>query len=214
MRYVAVFGVIILIILLVMGSVTTDTDEDYTKIVEVILGIHKVGVAEESVEVRYGHPPNLGHQCGNFTATVRAINGTSLFTFDVWDPRYQFDEYGIRSVLERHEQMEDPDLEKVYGDMGETVDIDLPLLIPYNRDIQTIDLVDKCSGNLLISVNVSPALDRFQNRFPRDPDMMAGTQCTLPVTAPVSGKQSPIPIAVCVLAVIVVIILFHRVRRE
>jgi hypothetical protein len=214
MRYIAVFGVIILILLLVMGSVTTDTDDDRTKIVEIILGIHKVGVAEESIEVRYGHPPNLGHQCGNFTATVRALNGSSLFTYDVWDPRYQFDEYGIRNELERHEQMEDPELEKAYRDLGETVDIDLPLLIPYNPDIRTVDLVDKCSGNLLISVNISPAMDKFRARFPRDPDMMTGTRFTTPVTVPVSGKQSPIPIAACVLAVIVVIILFHRVRRE
>ena len=213
MRYIGLFGVIILIILLVMGSVTTDTDEDHTKIVEITLGMHKVGVVEESVEVRYGHPPNLGHQCGNFTATVRAINGTSLFTFDVWDPRYQFDEYGVRSVLERHEQKVDPDLEKASLDLGETVDVDLSLLIPYNPDIRTVDLVDKYSGNLLISVNVSPAIERFRNRFPRDPDVMAETRSILPGTAPVSGEQSATPIVGSVLAVILVIILIHRVRR-
>ncbi len=214
MRYIAAFGVIILIFLLVMGSVTTGSDDDYTKIIALELGIHKNGVALESVEIKYGHPPNLGLQNGNFTAILRALNGTSLFTFDVWDPRYQLDEYGIRNELERHEQMEDPDLEKVYRDMGETVDIDLPLLIPYHGDIRAVDLVDKCSGNLLISVNISPAMDTFRNRFPRDPDMIAETRSMPPSTGPGSGKQSPIPIAGSVLAVILVIILFHRLRRD
>ena len=37
-----------------------------------------------------GMPPNLGYQQGNFTAMVRARNGTLLFTFDVWDPRTEF----------------------------------------------------------------------------------------------------------------------------
>ncbi|PKL70228.1 MAG: hypothetical protein CVV30_02385 [Methanomicrobiales archaeon HGW-Methanomicrobiales-1] len=213
MRYIAVFGVIILILLLVMGSVTTDTDEDHAKIIALELGIHKNGVALESVEIKYGHPPNLGLQNGNFTAILRALDGTSLFTFDVWDPRYQVDEYGIRDELELHEQMEDPDLEKVYRDMGETSDIDLYLFIPYCRDIQTVDLVDRSSGNLLISVNISPARDTFRNRFPRDPDMMAETRSTPPVTGPVTGKQSPMPIAASILAVILTIILFYRVRR-
>ncbi|MHB8164673.1 MAG: hypothetical protein ACYDDV_10110 [Methanoregula sp.] len=213
MRYIAVFGIIILILLLVMGSVITDTDEDHTKIVALELGIHKNGVVLESVAIKYGHPPNLGLQNGNFTATVWAYNGTPLFTFDVWDPRYQVEEYGLRNELERHEQMEDPDLEKVYRDMGETVDIDLPLLIPYHRDIRTVDLVDRNSAALLISVNISPARDTFRNRFPRDPDMIAETRSTLPGTEPGSGKQSAIPIAASVLAVILTIILVHRVRR-
>ncbi len=213
MKRIAVFGAIILFFLLIVGSVVIDTHDDQTKIISIVLGMHGNSIIEKSVEVRYGHPPNLGHQCGNFTATVRAINGTSLFTFDVWDPRYQFDEYGIRSVLERREQMVDPDLKKPKRDMGETVDIDLPLLIPYNPDIRTVDLVDKCSGSLLISVNVSPAIEKFRNRFPRDPDVMAETRPILQGTAPVPGKQSATPVVGSILAVILAIILIYQIRR-
>lgn len=211
MRYIAVFGAIILVFLLVIGSVAPDTDDDQTKIIKIVLGMHGDCVVEKSVEVRYGHPPNLGLQNGNLTVMVRAPNGTSLFSFDVWDPRYQCDTYGIRNELEQHGHM-DPDVEKVYSDMGEKTIIDLPLLIPYHRDIQTIDLVDRNSGSLLISVNISPAIDSFEKRFPRDCDMMAGRQSMPPGTIPASGKQSPIPITVSFLAVILVIFLFHRIR--
>ena len=213
MRYVAVFSAIVLILLLVMGSVTPATEEDHAKIIMIVLGVHKNSVVEESVEVRYGHPPNLGHQHGNFTATVLARNGTPLFTFDVWDPRYQLDEYGLWNVLEQYEQAENQIIEQVYRDQGETTDIDLPLIIPYNRDIQTVDLVDKNSGYLLVSVNISPAMDAFRNRFPRDPDMIANTPPVLPASQPVPGQQNGILIAGSVLAVILLALLFRLIRK-
>lgn len=211
MKHIAVFGAIILIYLLVIGSVAPDTDDDQTKIIKIVLGMHRDSVTEKSVEVRYGHPPNLGLQNGNITVIVRAGNGTPLFSFDVWDPRYQFDTYGLKNELEQHGHI-DPDVQKIYRDRGEKTVIDLPLLIPYHRDIRTIDLVDRNSGSLLISVNVSPAIDTFGKRFPRDYDMTAGRQSMATGTIPTSGKQSPIPITGIVLAVILVIHLFRRVR--
>jgi len=214
MRYVALFETIILITLLVMGSVIPDTDNDQTKIIFIELGIHKTGIDLESVEIHYGHPPNLGHQCGNFTATVRARNGTSIFSFDVWDPQFQIDEYGIRNELEQHELSEDPDLEQIYRDAGETADIDLPLIIPYQQDIQTVDLVDKESGSLLISVNISPAMDTFHSRFPRDPDMMENTPAVSLVTQVPPDNSGVFLMTGSILALMLMALLIHLLRRS
>ncbi|MDD1687524.1 hypothetical protein [Methanoregula sp.] len=174
MKPVILIGAVVLLFCLVTGSVTMSDDDDQEKIIWIILGIHKDGVALESVEIRYGHAPNLGYQNGNFTATILAPNGTHLFSFDVWDPRSQVEAYGFRNELERHEQMENSSLEQGYKDLGERDDIDLPLIIPYHQDIRTVSLAEKESGALLISVNVSPAVDTFRSRFPKDPDMIEG----------------------------------------
>lgn len=214
MRYIAVSGAIVLIFMLVMGSVTTDTYEDQTKIIVVVFGLHKDGVAEESVEVQYGHPPNLGHQNGNFIATVRANNGTPLFTFDVWDPRNQFDEYGLRNQLEQHELVEDKNLEKVYEDLGETDDIDLPLIIPYHRDIQTVDLIDRNSSSLMISVNISPAVNTFRNRFPKDPDMIANTKSVIHGTQSQADNQWIFLMTGSGFAIILLALLIRLVRKS
>lgn len=157
-----------------------DSEADYSKIIVVILGIYEKGAFEESATVRYGHAPNIGHQEGNFTAVVRAGNGTPLMHFSVWDPRSQVEVYGLRNELERHEQTEDPSLEEKYLINGTAFeDVDLPIIIPYQPDIRYIDLVDRNSGTVMTSVNITPALSAFHHRFPQDPDMTAYPPCLL-----------------------------------
>jgi len=173
MKFLTATGALLLVFALLFGITAGHEDEDCTKIIVIILGIHKEVVEKEMVEIQYGHAPNLGLQQGNFTATIRAENGTALFVFDVWDPRFQLEDFGYHQALTHHEEMEDPALEAAYRSAGESEDIDLPIIIPYHHDIRTIELVDKNTGALLISVNVSPAVEDFCARFPRDPDMLA-----------------------------------------
>jgi hypothetical protein len=214
MRYILGIGVIVVIIFLIMGSLTRDIDEDQTKIFMIVVGLYEDTLFEETVELEYGHPPNLGHQQGNFTAIVRACNRTTLFTFDVWDPRTPFGQYGIETLMERHEQMEGEELEAAYNFSSEEEDIDLPLFIPYHPDIQTVDLVDKNSGALLISVNVSPAVTTFQGRFPKDPDMMALTPAGVPDTQIHPDNQWIFLLAGCGTAIILLVSLIHLVRKK
>jgi hypothetical protein len=191
-------------------SASADADDDLEKIIMIVFGIHKDSALLESAEIRYGHPPNIGYQSGNFTATIRARNGTPLFTFDVWDPRYQLEQNGLMNELAHHEQMENAAID--LGDAGQD-DIDLPLIIPYHRDIQRVDLVDKKSGTLMLSVNISPAVDTFRSQFPRDPDMVERIPSRMP------GAELPLvqPGAFLAvsggLAIILLVMLIHLVRR-
>jgi hypothetical protein len=173
MRFLFAAGALLLVSALLAGTTAGYDNGDYTKIIVIVLGFHENIIENEMTEIQYGHPPNLGLQQGNFTATIRAENGTALFVFDVWDPRYQLDDFGYHQVLAHHEQVENPELEAAYRASGEYEDIDLPILIPYHRDIRSVELADKNTGALLISVNVSPAVEAFCARFPRDPDMMS-----------------------------------------
>jgi hypothetical protein len=213
MKSMVTVGAVVLALCLVMGAVTTDTEDDPAKIIVIILGIHKDSVALESVEIQYGHPPNIGYQNGDFTATIRAQNGTPLFTFDVWDPRNQVEAFGFRNELERHEQMEDQSLEQGYRDAGEGDDVDLPLILPYHHDIHTVDLADKKTGSILISVPISPAVDTFRNRFPKDPDMTGNRPSEKYGMKPPSGDYTGFLAISSGLGIILMAMLLHLVRK-
>jgi hypothetical protein len=187
----------------------THTDDDLCKIYTLILGIGTDHAFLESAEIRYGHPPNAGYQNGNFTITIRAHNGTALMSYKVWDPRFQIEQYGFRNELKRHETMEDPGLEDGMG--GD--DIDLPLFIPYHKDIHTIELIDNSNGSLLVSVNVSPAVDAFRQKFPKDPDMIAEAQKDLPVIQVPAEGQGIVLMAGGVIALVLIVILIRLVRK-
>lgn len=214
MRYLTGIGVMLLITILVTGSVTDDIREDETKIFMIVVGIHENILFEETVELEYGHPPNLGHQQGNFTAVVRAANGTALFTFNVWDPRIPFGQYGLEKRMAQHERMENEEIEKGFNFTSEEEDIDLPLFIPYHRDIRSVDLVDRYSGTTLISVNVSQAVAAFQCRFPRDPDMMALIPAGVPDAQIPPDNPWIFPGTACGIAIILLISLLYLIRNK
>ncbi|MCK9580015.1 MAG: hypothetical protein M0Q92_06140 [Methanoregula sp.] len=207
-------GIMLLIIILIAGSVASDIKEDETKIFMIVIGLYDDILFEETVELEYGHPPNLGHQQGNFTAIVRAANGTALFTFNVWDPRTPFGQYGLEKRMAQHERMEDEEIEKGFNFTSEEEDIDLPLFIPYHQDIRTVELVDKNSGAILLTVNVSPAVTTFCHRFPKDPDMMALISAGIP-DVQIHPDNSWIFLgAGCGIAILLLISLIHLVRKK
>nr|WP_321352382.1 hypothetical protein [uncultured Methanoregula sp.] len=188
----------------------THSDDDLCKIFVIILGIGEDHAFLESADIRYGHPPNPGYQNGNFTVTIRAHNGSALMSYRVWDPRMQLEQYGFRNELKHHEETEDPALESgISGD-----DIDLPLIIPYHKDIHSVELVDETNGSLLVSVNLSPAVDAFQHRFPRDPDMMSLIQPQQsPLAMPGRIQEMFLP-ASAGLAAILLVLLIVFIRRS
>ena len=195
MRWIAVLVAGLLIVAFSIGSVAAQYD-DQTKIIFITLNINKGIVSEKSVEVRYGHPPNLGLQKGNFTATLRARDGTALFAFDIWDPRSQFED---------HEVMEDNETCNLMGSMWHTDNVDIPLIIPYDKDIRTLELTDRTSRTLLISVNVTPAMNLFHARFFMDPAELRD---------PLADTQNIFLFAGSVLAVVLMVILIRLVRKS
>ena len=182
------------------GGFTGHTDDDLCKIYVIVLGIRQENVFVESADIRYGHPPNTGYQNGDLVVTIRARNGTPLLSYRVWDPRITVDVYGFHDDLLRHEGMEDPALEAGMG--GE--DIDLPLIIPFHKDIYSVELADSRTGTILTSVNLMPAVDRFKSRFPHDPDMIRQVQVYEPM---------PFLVTSAVMAAILVSLLFVLIRR-
>jgi hypothetical protein len=207
MRKIAALGTIVLILLLAVGTAAVTPDEDQAKIIVIIFGVYEKGAFFESAEVRYGHAPNLGHQQGNFTVVGRAYNGTQLFAFDVWDPRYQVDELGYYNELECHKKMEESNPEPGYEGMAGWEHIDLPLIIPYHHDIRTIDLVEKDSGTLLVSANLSCACQEFMKRFPRDPDAVLES-------LPEAGQQDLLPVTATGIAIVLLAVLVRLIRRS
>jgi hypothetical protein len=197
MKRIAVLVAGFLIVALCIGIVHA-RDEDQTKIIFVTLTINQGVVSEKSVEIGYGHAPNLGHQKGNFTATARAYDGTPLFTFDIWDPRSQFEDH---EVIQQNGSCD------ITGSMWHTDNIELPLILPYDRDIRTLDLIEKGTGILLVSVNISPASESFNQKFPMDRNED-------PDTIPEDDTPAVMLITMSVLAVILVAVLIRLVRRS
>ena len=81
--------IICLMLLQGIGLVAADDTPDYSKIVIVHLNINQSGVTEKSVEMRYGHAPNLETRYGDFKGTLKSADGSTIREFDLWDPRYQ-----------------------------------------------------------------------------------------------------------------------------
>lgn len=165
----------VLLVILLLGVVTGTAlargdnpgEDETSKIIIISFGFDDQRLWEKTTDIRYGHAPNIGHQAGNLSAVIRAENGTPLVNFTVWDPRYQVGNDGIHTTQKRGDAAGTEKKASNDPDKG----TDLPIILPYNPDIRFVDLVDKDSGTVLVTVNISPALAVFQHRFPRDPDM-------------------------------------------
>lgn len=66
MKRFVITGLIFLVLLQGIGFAAADDPPDYSKIVVVHLNINKSSITEKSVEMRYGHAPNLETRYGDF----------------------------------------------------------------------------------------------------------------------------------------------------
>ncbi|WP_321507939.1 hypothetical protein [uncultured Methanoregula sp.] len=189
---------VILILLAGVCSAAAEPADDSTKIIVISLGLDNDTVSMESVDIRYGHPPNMGLQAGHYTVTIRAANGTALLTFNVWDPRDHLMMQG------------DVDENLTAGHTTGAVHSDsarLKLIIPYHKDIRTLELADRNSGSLLISVDIGPARERFHAKYPLDTDVLPDETRN----APLSGGFS---VAGALTACALLIIFGFGIRRN
>jgi len=159
MKRLLITTLIILVLLQGYGLVNAAEPADYSKIVVMHLNISEGRVTEKSVEMVYGHAPNPGRQSGDFKGMLKTSGGATLREFDIWDARYQ-----LGDVLENNNES------SVYmtGYLVYSDDADFTLILPYQEDQMNFELYDKKSGNLLKSINTSPAILQFQSTYPKE----------------------------------------------
>jgi hypothetical protein len=189
-------------------GLTAHSDDDLCKIFIIVLGVGRDRTFVESSDLQYGHPPNPGYQNGNFNVIVRAHNGTPLVSYNVWDPRIQIEQNGYHYELSQHEVAENPGLE--VGAEGD--DIDLPIIIPYHRDIGSVELIDTANGTVLVAADLMPAVDAFRKKFPHDVDMLdlANLHPAGHTAAGTTGLFLPAALAA---GVILILLLIRSIRR-
>lgn len=160
MKRFIITGLIVLLLLQVTGLASAEEPPDYSKIVIVHLNINKNSITEKSIEMRYGHAPNLETRYGDFKGTLKSADGSTIREFDLWDPRYQ-----LGDVLETDNESSG----YLSGYLTYSDTADLFLILPYYENQMTFELSDKKTGTLLKKVNMSQAIIKFQSNYPKDP---------------------------------------------
>ena len=110
-------------------------------------------VTEQSVEMQYGHPPNLGIESGDILGSLKTVDGKIIREFDLSDPRVQLGDAIVRNNGTN---------QSITGSAYYSDSADFTLVLPYYQNQMTLDLTDKNTGRLLKSVNFSQAIERFQ----------------------------------------------------
>jgi hypothetical protein len=160
MKRVVIAGLIVLVLLQGIWLASAEETPDYSKIVIVHLNINKSSIIEKSVEMRYGHAPNLETRSGDFKGILKTADGSTIREFELWDPRYQ-----LGDVLEKNNESSG----YLSGYLTYSDNADLALILPYYENQMTFELYDKKTGSLLKKVNMSQAIIKFQARYPKDP---------------------------------------------
>ena len=159
MKHLLLTTLIVLVLLQGYGLADAAEPADYSKIIVMHLNISEGRVTEKSVEMVYGHAPNPGHQSGDFKGMLKTSGGATLREFDIWDTRYQ-----LADVLENSNESTG----YLAGHMTYNDNADITLVLPYQEEEMNFELYDKKSGNLLKSVNLSPAISQFQSTYPKE----------------------------------------------
>lgn len=160
MKCFVIAGLIVLVLLQGIGVAAAEETPDYSKIVVMHLNINKSSITQKSVEMRYGHAPNLETRYGDFKETLKSADGSTIREFYLWDPRYQ-----LGDVLEKDNESSG----YLSGYLTYSDTADLALILPYYENQMTFELNDKKTGALLKKVNMSQAITKFQSSYPKDP---------------------------------------------
>ncbi|MCK9592240.1 MAG: hypothetical protein M0Q91_09575 [Methanoregula sp.] len=160
MKRFVITSLIVLLLLQATGLASAEEPPDYSKIVIVHLNINKNSITEKSIEMRYGHAPNLETRYGDFKGTLKSADGSTIREFNLWDPRYQ-----LGDVLETDNESSG----YLSGYLTYSDTADLFLILPYYENQMTFELSDKKTGALLKKVNMSQAIIKFQSNYPKDP---------------------------------------------
>lgn len=160
MRRLLITALFVLMLLQGYGITAAAEPADYSKIIIMHLNISEGRITEKSLEMVYGHAPNLGLQSGDFKGVVKSSGGATLKEFEIWDARYQ-----LGDVLEYNNESGG----SLTGQMVYNETADITLILPYQEEEMNFEIYDKKSGTLLKSINMSPAISQFQSTYPKEP---------------------------------------------
>jgi hypothetical protein len=191
-------GLIFLVLLQGIWFASANDSPDYSKIVVVHLNINKSSITEKSVEMRYGHPPNIEGRSGDFRGTLKSTDGSTIREFTLWDPRYQ-----LGDVLEKDNESSN----YLSGYLTYSDNADLVLILPYYENQMTFELHDKKTGTLLKKVNMSQAITKFQSNYPKDP----GSVSVLPIPF---DKSVIYVITGVVISILIIGMILSMVRKK
>ena len=191
-------GLIFLVLLQGIWFASADDAPDYSKIVVVHLNINKSSITEKSVEMRYGHPPNIEGRSGDFKGTLKSADGSTIREFSLWDPRYQ-----LGDVLEKDNESSG----YLSGYLTYSDNADLVLILPYYENQMTFELHDKKTGILLKKVNMSQAITKFQSNYPKDPGSVS--------VSPIQFDKSVIYVITgVVISILIIGMILSMVRKK
>ena len=198
MRRFLIIGLIVLVLLQCTVVVTGAEPPDYSKIIIMHLIVNGSSITEKSVEMRYGHPPNLELRFGDFKGVLKSSDGSAIREFDLWDPRYQ-----LGDVLEKDNESSG----YLSGYLIHTDNADLTLILPYYENQMTFELYDKKTGALLKKVNMSQAIIKFQASYPKDPGSVS--------VSPIQFDKSVIYLIIgVVISILIIGVILSMIRKK
>lgn len=121
-----------------------------TKGILIRLNIKEGKMTRLGVKVTPAHP-DIGLQEGSFKVDLMAADGKLIKSFELWDPRIRLGD------------------EVVYLD-----DVNFPVRFPWYKNLRAVNIYEKASGKLMISVDLGEAIADFCKNNSNDPECRPG----------------------------------------
>jgi len=149
----------VMLVLAGIGSVPVAAQEDETaKIFIVRLNYLGETIRYREAVLTYGFPPDNAAS-RDLLIEVKGSQGKTLGTYGIGDPRILY-----------------------YEDGAELRDnVDFGVIVPYQRGAEQLNVYNGRTRQLMVSVDLTPSINRFCQQYPKDPDC--------PSSAPVGVTQ-------------------------
>jgi CheY-like chemotaxis protein len=179
-RKIPVCLIIPLFLLLCIGWTHAQPLPDFEKIVIITLNYQDGTYKPVDQYIGYGQAPNLNILSGNLQGVIVDNKGGQIKTFPLMEPGIAVGE-GISGTPGNDQG--------ISGYMERTSPAEMVITLPYLPTIQKFNLYDATDNNLLVSIDISPAITTFCAEYTADPDCLL---LTSPSTKPVPETGMPV----------------------
>jgi len=164
-RRPVLLGLLVLAVVAGLYVLNSGQQGDYSKVLVIHMTVTDASVTTRSVDMRYGHPPEISLRSGTFLGELVNADGRTVRTFTVWDPRVQLGDAVV-----------DDGNGSIRSFMTGSSSSDLQLVLPYTGEEAGFRLSDRATGRILASANLSDAAGTFSKTYPEDPVVRARTE--------------------------------------
>ena len=171
-RRLVFLGLLILAVVAGLYFLNSGPQGDYSKVLVIHMTVTDGSVTNQSVDIRYGHPPATGFRSGTFLGELVAADGNVVRSFTVWDPGIQLGD-----------AVTDDGNGSIRSFMTRSSTSDLHLVLPYTGEEAGFRLSDRATGRMLASANLSYAAATFSKTYPADP-VVVGVRDGSPIRLP------------------------------